>query len=127
MTQYAIGTSFIAAPAISMLSSIVVRAYCHRVIRLSDVLPSLAPGREVTCNVHGVRSEFLDAPNEDNHHQEEEEDRNDHEQQQHARVYFIGKLIWAKGFDQVLEMQDLFREATGEYLAMDVSFLFVRK
>lgn len=108
MTQYAVGTSFIAAPAISMLSSIVVRAYCHRVIRLSATLPSLAPNKEVTCNVHGVRSEFLlpALPTNDD--------------EKPSAVYFIGKLIWAKGFDKVLEVQDLFRKRTGSYFAFDI-------
>ena len=109
MTQYSIGTSFIAAPAIGMMSSIVVRAYCHKVIRLSDVLPSLASNKEVTCNVHGVRSEFLDPPV-----CEKETDA------QLSSVYFIGKLIWAKGFDKLLEMQELFKQKTGEYFKIDV-------
>lgn len=109
MTQYSIGTSFIAAPAIGMMSSIVVRAYCHKVIRLSDVLPSLAPNKEVTCNVHGVRSEFLDPPVCDKG-----------TDAQLSCVYFIGKLIWAKGFDKLLEMQELFKQKTGEYFKIDV-------
>lgn len=109
MTQYSIGTSFITAPAIGMMSSIVVRAYCHKVIRLSAVLPSLAPNKEVTCNVHGVRSEFLDTASYEN-------SIND----QRASVYFIGKLIWAKGFDKLLEMQEIFKQGTGEYFKIDV-------
>jgi len=110
MTQYSIGTSVIAAPAITIMSSIVVRAYCHKVIRLSDVLPSLAPNKEVTCNVHGVRSEFLDPPQCNEGGSDEEL----------ASVYFIGKLIWAKGFDKLLEMQEIFKQKTGGYFKMDV-------
>ena len=109
MTQYSIGTSFITAPAIGMMSSIVVRAYCHKVIRLSAVLPSLAPNKEVTCNVHGVRSEFLEVASYEN---------GTHDQR--ASVYFIGKLIWAKGFDKLLEMQEIFKHDTGEYFKIDI-------
>lgn len=32
-----------------------IRAYCHKVIKLSDVLQPFAPEKEVTENVHGVR------------------------------------------------------------------------
>jgi hypothetical protein len=110
MNQYAIGTSIIAAPAIGMLSSIVVRAYCHRVIRLSAVLPTLAPSKEVTCNVHGVRAEFLQPAG----------PREDADEALPASIYFIGKIMWAKGFDKVLEIQDYFRTANGKYFPMDI-------
>jgi hypothetical protein len=112
MTQYAVGTSIIAAPALSMLSSIVVRAYCQRVIRLSAALPSLAPNKEVTCNVHGVRSEFLGPI--------QATFDSDFGVDHPAAVYFIGKVIWAKGFDWLLQIQDYFRDATGNYFPMDV-------
>lgn len=36
------------------------RAYCHKVIKLSPVIQSLAPEKEVVCNVHGVRDRFLE-------------------------------------------------------------------
>lgn len=110
MQDYGLGTSLIGAPAITMLSSIVVRAYCHKVIRLSAVLPSLAPNKEVTCNVHGVRAEFLDPPC--IHNGTEEDER--------ASVYFIGKLIWAKGFDKVLRLQKLYRDSTKTYFDIDI-------
>lgn len=112
MRDYNIGTSIIAAPAIDMLSSTVVRAYCHKVIRLSAVLPSLAPNKEVTCNVHGVRSEFLDPalPSTDTSSSDVA----------FAAVYFIGKLIWAKGFDKVLDLQELYKKETNSYFAIDI-------
>lgn len=113
--QYGIGASIIAAPALGMLSSIVTRAYCHRVIRLSAVLPSLAPSKEITSNVHGVRAEFL-LPSEP----ESTANANATKKTKPAKIYFIGKLMWAKGFDKLLLIQDLFREKTGEYFAIDV-------
>ena len=39
------------SPAIAFLSSAMVRAYCHKVIKLSDVLQTYAPEKEVTSNV----------------------------------------------------------------------------
>ena len=62
--QYGIGASVIAAPVITAFNSLVVRAYCHKVIKLSGILQSFAPGKEVTSNVHGVRQDFLDPPHE---------------------------------------------------------------
>lgn len=103
------GTSFVTAPALNALSTLVCKAYCHRLIRLSATLPCLDESIETTSNVHGVRSEFLDPP-------ESPVDKDE----QYAPVYFIGKLIWAKGFDKVLEVQEAYKESTGEYFQMDV-------
>jgi hypothetical protein len=38
----------------------------------------------------------------------------------YAPVYFIGKLIWAKGFEYVLELEEKFKDATGQYFSIDV-------
>ena len=108
------GTSFLTGPALNGLSSLVVRAYCHRLIRLSATLPSLDAAKEVTCNVHGVRSEFLDPPEPKIPPPEQPE------LEKPCPVYFVGKVIWAKGFDQVLEVQELFRDTTGAYFPMDI-------
>jgi hypothetical protein len=108
--QYSMGASLITAPALSALSSLVVRAYCHRVIRLSDSLPELHKEKEVTCNVHGVRSEFFQKP------QQSVSDGAG----LFSPIYFIGKLVWAKGFDKLLDIQDKYRDVVGEFFAMDV-------
>ena len=89
--QYGIGASLIAAPAIGALSALTMRAYCHQVIKLSNTLPNFAPGKECTCNVHGVRREFL----------EDDTDADasaaaDDSHSETSPVYFIGKLVWAK-------------------------------
>jgi hypothetical protein len=108
--QYSMGTSLVTAPALNALSTLVVRAYCHKIIRLSSTLTSFVPSKEVTSNVHGVRSEFLDPA----------EKRKATTKEKLAPVYFIGKLIWAKGFDKVLELQENYRSKTDEYFPMDV-------
>ena len=36
------------------------------------------------------------------------------------KAYFIGKLLWAMGFDQLLELQSSFREQTGDYFDIDI-------
>lgn len=123
--QYGLGTSLLTAPALNGLSSLVVRAYCHRIIRLSAALPSLDAPKEITSNIHGVRSEFLPT------HRDALQTADDvaigtksgsrnADATAASPVYFIGKLIWAKGFDKVLELQQCFRNATGTYFAVDV-------
>jgi digalactosyldiacylglycerol synthase len=53
---YASASAAIAAPVISGLSSLMVRAYCTKVIKLSATLQAYSPEKEVVCNIHGVRS-----------------------------------------------------------------------
>lgn len=128
MKQYGIGTTIVAAPVIKALSSMVVRAYCHKVIRLSGVIPSYAKWKEVTCNVHGVRGDFLDGSrnadvsdkNEEQNHNSDDGDESGDDDC--APIYFIGKLLWAKGFDKMLKVQETFRKArpNKEYFRIDV-------
>jgi hypothetical protein len=131
--QYAFpGISAVTAPALNSLSSLVVKAYCHRVIRLSATLPHLDKTKEITCNVHGVRHEFFlnsttpatvseneDAPEKIADVVSESFQANEEEVKPTA-VYFIGKLIWAKGFEKVLEVEEKFKIATGDYFEIDI-------
>lgn len=124
MKQYGIGTSLVGAPAISAMSAMVVRAYCHRVIRLSGVIPNYAKWKEVTSNVHGVRGDFL-KDGSDVIEKEESMDSKENgisEKDEVAPVYFIGKLLWAKGFDRMLKIQEMFRDRNedGKYFSIDV-------
>ena len=151
MRQYGLWSSFLTSNALQALSSLVVKAYTHKLIRLSDTLPELDKSKEVTCNVHGVRPEFFVveqeqqtpaqpvpdvAATEDDVPKPETTDDEATEQMtvsdatsdtieaeeafQPEPVYFIGKVIWAKGFDKMLEIQDLYRKETGEYFPIDV-------
>ena len=127
MKQYGIGTTIVAAPVINALSSMVVRAYCHKVIRLSGVIPSYAKWKEVTCNVHGVRGDFLARSENSNvpdniNNIEGQTNNSDKEDEDCAPIYFIGKLLWAKGFDKMLKVQESFRKAhpNKEYFPIDV-------
>ena len=196
MRQYGLGASIVTSNALQALSSVCVRAYTHRLIRLSDTLPELDKPKEVTCNVHGVRSEFFAVEQKEEKRQcenklvpteadplvsetkepnseSEEENADDEDTEQMVTsesdnkiedsdggnaetidsnsgdtsgktetintnggdlsitteddeafrpepVYFIGKVIWAKGFDKLLEIEDLYRKETGEYFPIDV-------
>lgn len=94
-------------PFIAMLSSILVWAYCDKVVKLSPVLQDYAPYKEVVSNVHGIREEFFHVPQRNN-------------PDGTKRIYFIGKLLWAKGLDKLLELQGIYRKATGDYFAVDI-------
>jgi len=135
--QYGLmGTSILTATALNSLSSMVVKAYCHRVIRLSATLPHLDKTKEVTCNVHGVRHEFLERPavvvDEEqattkdgaraggSEHGSTSTSQSEETPKSYAAVYFIGKLIWAKGFENVLHVEEKYKAETGEYFAMDI-------
>ena len=116
--QYGVGASLIAAPAIGAVSALTIRAYCHQVIKLSDTLPSFAPGKECTCNVHGVRREFLEGKPID--YKQLVADTEDESDETPSAVYFIGKLVWAKGFDLMLDVQDVYRKKNREYFSIDI-------
>jgi len=188
MRQYGLGASIVTASALQAISTLCVRAYTHRLIRLSDTLAELDTSKEITCNVHGVRPEFF--VNEEHESEQEQkesgyaaastiastaatiketlpemvdaDDGDDNEQHKEGKeisqndeneeaalssiinvkmeyndegksekekddyefipepIYFIGKVIWAKGFDKLLEIEDLYRKETGEYFPIDV-------
>ena len=120
--QYGMGAAFLAASALHALSALCTRAYCHRVIRLSETLPALDASKEVTCNVHGVLTEFLQDPTSppttgsDNTSPPTElsqdtkngdENGDDNNDPDLASIYFIGKLVRVpihfvvKGVEQV--------------------------
>lgn len=99
------------APAIRIMSAAMVRAYCHKVIKLSDVLQPFAPEKETTINVHGVREEFI---------QTNEREFLSNETSPEVEIYFIGKLLWAKGLNLMLEYQEHYKQMTGEYFPVDI-------
>jgi digalactosyldiacylglycerol synthase len=96
-------SGLLTGPLVGVLSSWCVRAYCDKVIKLSPVLQTYAAEKETVCNVHGIRDEFLHTPAPTG-----------------PKIYFLGKLLWAKGLDKMLRLQYAYRKATGSYFAMDV-------
>jgi len=88
------------------------RSYCHRVIKLSDAVQEFP--NSITMNIHGVRNSFINIGA--------------------SRVsrpwfggmrfqkgaYFIGKVLWAKGYTQLFNLLKFYREATGVNLPLDV-------
>ena len=97
-------SGLVTGPLVGALSSLMVRAYCDKVVKLSSVLQTYAPEKEVVSNVHGIRQDFLHAPLSSNA----------------SEIYFIGKLLWAKGLDKLLELEAYFKKSTGQYFSIDI-------
>lgn len=99
-----------------------VRAYCHKVIKLSNTLQSYAVEKESTSNVHGVRSNFWQEGVRRAEHLGSSpwETGTNRSSTTTTEVYFIGKLLWAKGLDLMLELEDYYKQYTGDYFAIDV-------
>jgi hypothetical protein len=98
-------SGLLTGPLVGALSALMVRAYCDKVVKLSPVLQTYAPEKEVVSNVHGIRHAFFTVPA---------------PSKEAIKIYFIGKLLWAKGLDQMLELQACYKKATGSYWEMDI-------
>ncbi len=103
---------FLAAPLLAGVNSMVVQANCHKVVKLSGVLQEFVPGGEVVENVHGIREAFLKEGLRRAAVKGKSADR--------RGVYFIGKLLWAKGFDLLLELETYYCRKTGDYFGIDI-------
>ncbi|CAN0196462.1 unnamed protein product [Ectocarpus sp. 6 AP-2014] len=90
------------------MNIIMARAYCHKIIKLSGVIQSLAPEKETVCNVHGVRQKFLDVGQEYAH------------KPRTGGAYFIGKSLWAKGYDRLINLLEYNNKRLGRAFHMDV-------
>lgn len=86
------------------LSAWMVKAYCHKLIKLSPVLQTYAPEKEIVSNIHGIRAEFLQVPR----------------PSMEGGIYFLGKLLWAKGLDVLLQLQTDHCKRTGHYFPIDI-------
>ena len=108
---------FVAAPLLAGVNSLVVNANCHRVIKLSGVLQEFAPLSECVENIHGIRETYLKEGRRRRRVSMSSASKISSEQR---RAYFIGKLLWAKGFDQLLQLEECFRERNGEHFEIDI-------
>uniref|UniRef100_A0A7S4V6D4 Digalactosyldiacylglycerol synthase n=2 Tax=Ditylum brightwellii TaxID=49249 RepID=A0A7S4V6D4_9STRA len=107
----------IAAPVISGMSTLVVRAYCNKIIKLSPVLQTFSPEKEIVCNVHGVRGDFVSEG--ERRAKDAKQNGTDHPIEG-ARAYFVGKILWAKGLDKLMNLQHFYRKTTGSYFPIDI-------
>ena len=116
--------SFFARPSLAVYCGLLVRAHCHRVIRLSGVIPDYAQGRDVTENVHGVRAEFIKIDSEQTIKeaggQAPEAHKKEGQDDKYSDVYYIGKLLWAKGFKFMIKIEEEYFRKHGHFFKLDV-------
>ncbi|KAE8690569.1 Digalactosyldiacylglycerol synthase 1 [Hibiscus syriacus] len=74
----------------------VSRAYCHKVLRLSAATQDLP--KSVICNVHGVNPKFLKIG------EKVAEERELGQQAFSKGAYFLGKMVWAKGYRELIDL-----------------------
>ncbi|KAM0065476.1 putative digalactosyldiacylglycerol synthase [Helianthus debilis subsp. tardiflorus] len=76
----------------------VTRAYCDKVLRLSAATQDLP--KSVICNVHGVNPKFLEIGERMAAAEKEEGG----EQKFSKGAYFLGKMVWAKGYRELIDL-----------------------
>ncbi|MBA0784684.1 hypothetical protein Gotri_025758 [Gossypium trilobum] len=79
------------------VNSWVVSIYCHKVIRLSAATQYYP--RSIICNVHGVNPKFLEIGKE-----RFEQQHSSNHQAFTKGAYYIGKMIWNKGYGELLQL-----------------------
>lgn len=94
------------------INSWVCRIHCHKVIKLSDAVQALP--RQETMFVHGVSPAFLQVG------QSKAEIAQQGEKPFHKGAYFLGKVLWAKGYTELLDRLNEHASRTGEVVAVDV-------
>ena len=115
--------AFIRAPGMRLLSSWMCRAHCHRLIKLSGTLQQFAPEKELVENVHGVRRTFLDV-GEDLRTKLTAPVGGEWNAVFGANaaptVYFIGKMLWSKGLDSLMDLMKYAEESAGLTVKIDM-------
>uniref|UniRef100_A0A0D9VGT2 Digalactosyldiacylglycerol synthase 1, chloroplastic n=1 Tax=Leersia perrieri TaxID=77586 RepID=A0A0D9VGT2_9ORYZ len=76
----------------------VSRAYCDKILRLSAATQDLP--KSIVCNVHGVNPKFLKIGD------KIMADRENGQQSFSKGAYFLGKMVWAKGYRELLDLLD---------------------
>ncbi|XP_026413174.1 digalactosyldiacylglycerol synthase 1, chloroplastic-like [Papaver somniferum] len=78
------------------INSWVTRAYCDKILRLSAATQDLP--KSVICNVHGVNPKFLKVG------ERVAEERGRGQQAFPKGAYFLGKMVWAKGYRELIDL-----------------------
>ncbi|EEF50483.1 UDP-galactose:MGDG galactosyltransferase, putative [Ricinus communis] len=80
------------------VNSWVVSIYCHKVIRLSAATQDYT--KSIICNVHGVNPKFLEIG------KKKLEQQKNGDQPFTKGAYYIGKMVWSKGYKELLKLLD---------------------
>ncbi|KAA8495671.1 Digalactosyldiacylglycerol synthase 2, chloroplastic [Porphyridium purpureum] len=94
------------ALALKLINKWVCKVHCHIVVKLSDAIHALP--HAVTCNVHGVRSNFLQIG------------KGMSPENFTKGAYFLGKALWSKGYKELLGLMHKHQSRTGEQLVIDM-------
>jgi len=105
-----------------LLCAWMCRAHCHRIIKLSGTLDQFAPEKELVENVHGCRKSFLDYGIKLSQVLKSPEGTHDDVFGPNAdpKVYFIGKMLWSKGLNYLMELLKYAEESAGLTIDMDM-------
>ena len=103
--------AIIRAPGMKLLCSWMVRAHCHKAIKLSGTLGVFAEEKEIVENVHGVRESFLEVGRKVSDGTIE---------LPRDTVYFIGKMLWSKGLDNLLDLLAYADDKAGLRVRLDM-------
>ena len=103
-------------PFMTMLSTVLLRALCNKIIKLSASLPVYAEEKEAIVNINGVRSEFLEIGVQ-RAAQSKKLEPND---KSSNGIYFLGKLLWPKGLHRLLDLEEYYKKDTGDYFKIDI-------
>ncbi|CAB80864.1 predicted protein of unknown function [Arabidopsis thaliana] len=89
------------------LNSWVVGIYCHKVIRLSAATQEYP--KSIVCNVHGVNPKFLEIG------LRKLEQQKLQEQPFTKGAYYIGKMVWSKGYKELLKLLEKHQKELADY------------
>ncbi|KAL6870727.1 hypothetical protein ACP4OV_014575 [Aristida adscensionis] len=78
------------------INNLVARAYCNKILRLSGATQDLP--KSMICNVHGVNPKFLEVG------ERIAAQRESGEQSFSKGAYFLGKMVWAKGYRELIDL-----------------------
>ncbi|QDZ19238.1 glycosyltransferase [Chloropicon primus] len=99
---------------VKSINSLVCRAYCDKVIKLSGAVQHL-PKSEI-CNVHGVSPKFLESSE-----ASPKDAAGSNERKRFSKgVYFMGKALWAKGYSELLDLLSRHKKNFGSNIPLDV-------
>ena len=114
--------AFFRAPGMKLLCSWMIRAHCHRAIKLSGTLGTFTPEKELVENVHGVRKSFLDAGEKVRKLLVSKAGKNDPIFSADATptVYFLGKMLWSKGLASLMSLLKYAEESADLRVKVDM-------
>ncbi|GBF99513.1 digalactosyldiacylglycerol synthase chloroplastic, partial [Raphidocelis subcapitata] len=108
------GSATMNVAALRRVNKWVCRIHCHKVIKLSDAVQRLP--RQVTCNVHGVGSNFLSIGR-----ARREAAAEEYGGRRFSKgAYFIGKAVWGKGYKELIDLMAAHQAARSAAAEADV-------